>query len=63
MMPIPYETLSKRQITLSRQGGFTNPVSINKMAFIYLAERQQSNARQVQENLLNNFYDVSFRFS
>jgi hypothetical protein len=62
MMAIPYETLRKRQIALSRQGGFTNPVSIDKMAFIYLAERPQPNARQVQEKLLNNFYDVSIIF-
>jgi hypothetical protein len=63
MMAVPYETLRKRQITLSRRGGFTNPVSIDKMAFIYLTDRQQSNARQVQEKLLNNFYDVSIIFS
>ncbi|CAF3707331.1 unnamed protein product [Rotaria sp. Silwood1] len=59
MMGIPYETLSKRQIILGRQGAFTNPVSIDNMAFIYLAERQQPNARQIQEKLLNNFYDLS----
>jgi hypothetical protein len=63
MTAIPYETLRKRQITLSRQGGFTNPISIDKMAFIYLAERRQPNARQVQEKLLNNFYDVNIIFS
>ena len=57
MMAVPYETLRKRQITLSRQGGFTNPVSIGQMGFIYLAEHQQPNARQVQEKLLNSFYD------
>ena len=61
MMGIPYEMLRKRQI-LSRQGAFTNPVSIDHMAFIYLAERRQPNARQVQEKLLNSFYDVSIMF-
>ncbi|CAF1157499.1 unnamed protein product [Rotaria sp. Silwood1] len=61
MMGIPYETLSKRQIILGRQGAFTNPVSIDNMAFIYLAERQQPNARQIQEKLLNNFYDAANR--
>ncbi|CAF3312114.1 unnamed protein product [Rotaria socialis] len=59
MMPVPYETLRKRQITLSRQGAFTNPIPIHKMAFIYLAERQQPNAKQVQKKLLNNFYDAA----
>lgn len=59
MMVVPYETLRKRDIDLSRHGGFTRPVSIDNMAFIYLAERKQPNARQVQEKLLNNFYDVS----
>jgi hypothetical protein len=63
MMAIPYETLRKRQIIQTRQGGFTNPISIDKMGFIYLADRQQQNARQMQEKLLNNFYDVSIRFS
>ncbi|CAM4764127.1 unnamed protein product [Rotaria magnacalcarata] len=61
MMPVPYETLRKRQITLSQQDAFTNPVPIHNMAFIYLAERQQPNARQVQEKLLKNFYDAAKR--
>jgi hypothetical protein len=63
MTAIPYEILAKRQIILSRQGGFTNPVSIDKMAFIYLADRLHPNARQVQDKLLNSFYDVSVIFS
>jgi hypothetical protein len=63
MTAITYEILAKRQIILSRQGGFTNPVSIDKMAFIYLADRLHPNARQVQDKLLNSFYDVSVIFS
>jgi hypothetical protein len=63
MTAIPYEILAKRRIILSRQGGFTNPVSIDKMAFIYMADRSYPNARQVQDKLLNNFYDVSIIFS
>lgn len=63
MMAIPYETLRKREITVGRQGRFTNPVSIDQMGFIYLAERRQPYARQVQEKLLNNFYDVSIAYS
>ena len=61
MMTIHYETLRKRQI-ISRQGGFTNPISIDQMGFIYLADRQQQYARQIQEKLLNNFYEVSIIF-
>jgi hypothetical protein len=63
MMEIPYETLRKRQITLSKQGSFTKPISIDKMGFIYLTDRHQSNARSIQEKLLYSFYDVSIRFS
>ena len=59
MMAIPYETLRRRQITLSQGRGFTNPVSIDRMGFIYLAERRQQDQRHIQEKLLNNFYDVS----
>ena len=59
MMEIPYETLRQRQITLSRSRGFTRPVPIERMAFIYLAERPQPDQRRIQEKLLNGFYDVS----
>jgi hypothetical protein len=62
MIPIPYEILAKRQVILGRYGSFIDPVPIEKMAFIYLAERRHSNAKQVQNKLLNNFYDVSIRF-
>ncbi|CAF1452154.1 unnamed protein product [Adineta steineri] len=61
MMAVPYETLTKRQVILSRRGGFTNPVPVGTMAFIYLTDRQQSNARQLQEKLLNSFYDAASR--
>lgn len=60
MMAIPYEILRKRQINVSRQGGFTKPASIDKMGFIYLADHQERYARQAQEKLLNNFYDVRY---
>lgn len=62
MAAIPYEILAKRHITLGRQGGFTKPVSINKMAFIYLTDRSYSNARQVQNKLLTSFDEVSVIF-
>jgi hypothetical protein len=63
MMAIPYEILSKRQIILSRQGAFRNPVSIDRMGFIYIADRSHPNARQMQDKLLNEFYNVSVIFS
>ncbi|CAF3592980.1 unnamed protein product [Rotaria socialis] len=61
MMEIPYEILTKPQITLSRHRGFTDPVPIDNMAFLYLTDRREPNARQMQEKLLNNFYDAADR--
>ena len=62
MMAIPYDTLHQRQITLSRQGRYTQSISIDRMGFIYLADRRQGNARQIQEKLLNSFYEVRIIF-
>lgn len=62
MMAIPYDTLQQRQVTLSRRNRYTQSIPIDRMGFIYLADHNQRDARQVQNKLLDSFYEVRIVF-
>lgn len=59
LMPIPYEVLRKPKISSGARQGFINPIAIHTMAYIYLADSNRYNTKNVQNNLLNAFYAVS----
>lgn len=59
MMTVPYGVLAPRDVRSGQKGSFLNPVKINRMAFIYLTDRQRQDARAVKDNLLQTFRFVA----
>ncbi|CAF0871845.1 unnamed protein product [Adineta ricciae] len=61
MMDVPYDILQTRQILSGHRHGFTNPVSIRQMGFLYLTDQRNHYASQRNTGFFDSFYQTAKR--